>query len=115
MLDKFIEASAKEAFPELFKRDEHFHPIEKYRERVNPDALTDDWLTNSTTYIYKVGVYIVMDDNKMDWLYAFYGYQRRKTSGFEFLGYLQFPQGENDDMSRTFDSIFDMVKQTIGD
>ncbi len=115
MLDEFIKVSAQEAFPELFARNEHFHPIEKYRERVNRDALSDDWLKNRTTYIYKVGVYIVMDDNKMDWLYAFYGMQRRETGGFEFLGYLNFPQGENDDMARTFDSIFDMIKNSIGD
>lgn len=114
MLDDFIQAQAKEVFPELFDETESFHPNTVYRETVSPDALTDDWLKNNTTYIYKVGVYIVMDDNKMDWLYAFYGYQRREHGGFEFLGYLNFPQGENDDMKSTFGSIFDHINSIIG-
>jgi hypothetical protein len=114
MLDEFIRKNAKEVFPELFDRTDYFQPNEKYRETVNPDALSDDWLQNNTTYIYKVGVYLVYDSNKMDWLYAFYGYQRYEKGGMAFLGYLQFPQGENDDMSRTFTTIFKHIDTTIG-
>ena len=114
MLEDFIQAQAKEVFPELFDEAEYFHPIKVYRESANPDALSDDWLENRTTYIYKVGVYIVHDDNKMDWLYAFYGYQRYEKGGFQFLGYLNFPRGENDDMERTFGTIFKHINTTIG-
>lgn len=113
MLDKFVQEKAKELFPDLFEHSEYFHPNEMWRESVNPDALSGDWLENDTTYIYKVGTYIVSDDNKMDWLYAFYGYQRQEDSGFEFLGYLHFPQGENDDMDRTFNSIINHITATI--
>jgi len=113
MLDKFIMVEAEKLFPELFLRAEYFNPIEIYRETVNAEALGDSWLENQTTYIYKVGVYIIYDENKMDWLQAFYGYQRYEKSGFEFLGYLKFPNGENDDMQRTLESIVRLINNTI--
>ncbi len=113
MLDKFIKVEAKRLFPYLFERDKYFHPTEVWRETVTPEALDDSWLESDTTYIYKVGTYIVSDDNKMDWLFAFYGYQRYENGGLEFLGYLHFPQGENDDMDSTFKSISNHITAII--
>lgn len=113
MLDKFIKNEASKLFPDLFGRSEWFHPHEMWRSSVNPDALDGSWLESKTTYIYKVGTYIVSDDNKLDWLFAFYGYQRSKNGDYEFLGYLHFPRGENDDMTNTFQSIVRHITTTI--
>jgi hypothetical protein len=72
----------------------------RYAEDVNPDALTDAWLEKQTSYIWKVGVLVLADNNKLDWAYAFIGHER-EPGKHEFIGFLQFQDGENDDPGRS--------------
>lgn len=72
----------------------------EYREDLNPDALTDAWLKNETSYIYKVGVLSLIDANKCDWIHLVIGIQRGKDSRVEIIGKLSFTDGENDDPGR---------------
>lgn len=70
----------------------------RYRENVNKDALSEDWLKSRTSYIYKVGVLCAIDANKCDWAYAVIGTQRSENSPVQIIGTLHFEEGENDDM-----------------
>jgi hypothetical protein len=80
--------------------NDFFTPIVSYVEDVNDDALSDDWLANGTSYIWKVGVLSVADGNKRDWAYLFIGHHRDQHHGFEFIGRLNWADGENDDPAR---------------
>ena len=46
-----------------------------YKEDVNKDALTDDWIENRTSFIYKVGVLTAIDSNKCDFIHIVIGTQ----------------------------------------
>ena len=82
----------------------------EYSEDVNEDANTDAWLENRTSYVYKVGVLCAIDSNKLDWIYAAIGTQRKDGSGFEIKGTFHFERGENDDVGRVIKRALDCMK-----
>lgn len=77
---------------------DQYRDTAQYAENVNPDALTDKWIESNTSYIWKVGVLVVADPNKCDWVYLYIGHQRQPSAGFEFIGKLYWRDGENDDI-----------------
>lgn len=81
-----------------------------YAEDVNPDALSDDWLENRTSYIYKVGVLTAIDANKCDWVEVVIGCQRSENSDIEIKGVLNFQDGENDDIGRVLERTINLLK-----
>ena len=82
----------------------------RYSENINPDALSDDWLENRTSYIYKVGVLVATDSNKCDFAHVAFGSMRDDQSEPQLKGYLYFEEGENDDMGRTIQRAFEMMQ-----
>ena len=75
--------------------------IVSYRENVNPYAIDGDkWLETNTSFIWKVGVLSVADGNKRDWCLLFMAQQRSPEHEFEFIGKLEWSDGENDDPGR---------------
>ena len=89
--------------------DESYYSFD-YSEDVNKDALSDKWLHNRTSYIYKVAVLAAIDSNKCDYAHVVIGTQRSDDSEPEIKGYFYFADGENDDMGRTIQRAFDMLK-----
>jgi len=89
--------------------DEDWTVLE-YSEDVNKDALSDDWLENRTSFIYKVGVLCAIDRNKCDWVYVVIGTQRGENSKPEVKGTFYFNKGENDDIGRVIKRAFDCMK-----
>jgi len=85
-----------------------------YREDVNKDALSRDWLDKGTSYIYKVAIVLAIDSNKCDWVYAAIGTQRGDKSSPICLGTLHFAEGENDDMGRTIKRALELMQYTHG-
>ena len=83
-----------------------------YMEDVNPDALSDDWLENDTSYIYKVATLCAIDANKCDWVHVAIGTQRFENSEMEVKGVFYFSRGENDDMGRVVDRAFKLLQNT---
>ena len=81
-----------------------------YSEDTNTDALSDEWLDNRTSYIYKVGVLCAIDSNKCDWAYIAIGTQRTDQHAPEVKGVFHFNQGENDDMGRVMDRAMNMIR-----
>lgn len=73
-----------------------------YLENKNDDALTDAWLENRTSYIYKVGVMTAIHSNKSGIAHIVIGVQRGGGEKFapELKGYFYFSKGENDDMGQ---------------
>jgi len=59
----------------------------QYSEDVNTDALSDDWLENRTSYIYRVGVLCAIDANKCDWVHIAIGTQRVIDRAFKLIQY----------------------------
>lgn len=82
----------------------------KYSEDINKDALTDDWLENNTSYIYKVGVLLAIDYNKCDWVNIAIGTQRYENSNVELKGTFNFNKGENDDIGSVIDRAVNLIK-----
>lgn len=72
---------------------------ERYTEHDNPAALTDAWLENSSSYIWRVGVLTRIDNNKADWMHVWIGHERRPGKT-EYIGHLHYADGENDDPGR---------------
>jgi len=81
-----------------------------YSENKNNDALTDAWLNNRTSYIYKVGVMAAIDRNKCDFAHVVIGTQRGENSEPELKGYFYFNEGENDDMGRVIERAFKLLQ-----
>ena len=81
-----------------------------YSENENRDALTNDWLDNKTSYIYKVGVLCAIDSNKCDFVHVVIGSQRAEYSEAEFKGYFYFKDGDNDDMGKTLERALEVMK-----
>lgn len=81
-----------------------------YSEDINKDALSDKWLTNRTSYIYKVAVLTAIDRNKCDYAHVVIGTQRNDESDHEIKGYFHFCRGENDDMGKTIERAVSMLK-----
>lgn len=82
----------------------------KYSEDVNPDALSDDWLKNETSYIHKVATLCAIDANKCDWVYIVIGVQRTEGSNMKVKGMFYFDEGENDDIGRVIERAMRMLK-----
>lgn len=82
----------------------------KYSEDVNNDALSEDWLENRTSYIYKVGVLAAIDSNKCDFVHVAIASMRGENSMSEIKGYFHFDKGENDDMGRTIERAFKLLQ-----
>lgn len=107
VLQDFLEAEAAKG--SRFGKD-WTHTV--YDEHTNKDALTDrDWLENGTSWIWRVGVLLLIDANKADWFEAYIGTQRDDQSWRkpEFIGCLKFAGGENDDPRRVMDRALDML------
>jgi hypothetical protein len=85
---------------ELTPQWNHWLVDTSYQEDVNPDALSDAWLDNDTSYIWKVGVLAVLDGNKRDWVHLFVGHHREPQEQCEFVGHFSWRDGENDDIAR---------------
>ena len=92
-LHKFLEAKADEIAP--LHRD--YPDCRQYAVSENDDALTDAWLENRTSYIWRVGVLAQWDSNKCDWMRLFIGHERNPDQ-LEFIGCLYWQDGENDDV-----------------
>lgn len=69
---------------------------ERYTEHDNPAALTDAWLENNSSYIWRVGVLTRIDNNKADWMHVWIGHERHPGKT-EYIGHLHYADGENDD------------------
>ena len=82
----------------------------EYSEDTNVDALSDDWLENRTSYIYKIGVLAAIDSNKCDFVHVVIASIRDENSTPEIKGYFHFDKGENDDMGRTIDRAFKLLQ-----
>ena len=106
-----MEQFLKRHLKSISKIDDYFTSW-KYSENVNPDALSNDWLENRTSYIYKVGVLCAIDANKCDWVHIAIGTQRRQNSEMEVKGVFYFNEGENDDMGRVIDRAFQLIQNT---
>ena len=81
-----------------------------YSENNNKDALTNEWLDNQTSFIYKVSVMVAIDNNKCDFAHVVIGVQRSEKSQPELKGYFYFSGGENDDMGRVIDRAFKLLQ-----
>ena len=80
---------------------------------VNPDAINgDDWLENDTSYIYEIGVLTLIDSNKCDFIHVFIGQRRSADTAPEFIGYLYWRDGENDDPARTLQRVRKLLAST---
>lgn len=97
-LKEFLLNKAREIRPEIF--DETWPDVLRYSENINPDAINGEaWLKNKTSYIWKVGVLATWDSNKFDYSTVFIGHEREPGRS-EFIGYLHWADGENDDIGR---------------
>lgn len=83
-----------------------------YSEDINIDALSNDWLENGTSYIYKVATLCAIDANKCDWVYIAIGTQREENSEMEVKGSFYFNEGENDDMGSVIDRAVKLLRFT---
>lgn len=87
-------------YPAMKGYDDDGYYSWQYQESVNKDALTEDWLENRTSCIYKVGVLCAIDSNKCDFVHIAIGTQRDDVCEPEIKGSFYFSEGENDDMGR---------------
>jgi hypothetical protein len=79
----------------------------KYVENISPLAIKEnEWLDANTSWIYKVGVLVVGDTNKMDWVTVYIAKQRNEREDYDLIGKLYFNQGENDDMSKVLARVY---------
>lgn len=83
--------------------------LQRYTESVNPDALSEAWLDNRTTYIWKVGVLSLIDSNKADFARIYIGHHRAPARPVELIGMLNWQDGENDDIGRSLRRYVDTV------
>ena len=100
----------------LTKQLKELHTLENeytswdYQENINPDALSEDWLKNGTSYIYKVGVVTAIDNNKCDWVHVIIGVQRKFNSTPEVKGSFYFCNGENDDIKNVIKRSVELMR-----
>lgn len=94
----------------LKKVDDPQYYFFRYAENVNNDALSDKWLENRISYIYKVAVLTAIDKDKCDYAHVVIGTQRADRSEPELKGYFYFSEGENDDIGRVIERAFDLLK-----
>jgi hypothetical protein len=99
-LRTFLASKAAELLPQLSFAMETEGVTVRYEEDVNPDALTRAWLDNRTSYIWKVGVLTLADNNKLDWIHVLIGHER-EPGKLELVGRFDYEDGENDDPARS--------------
>lgn len=107
----FLLEQLRDKFPE-FKKHEDLHNFQ-YVENVNEDADSDTWLEKGTSFIHTIGILAAVDSNKLDWAYFAIGQKRMSHSKPILIGFLEFPQGENDDITRTIKRINKIFKHTF--
>lgn len=61
-----------------------------YSEDVNNDALSEDWLENRTSYIYKIAVLTAINSNKCDYVHVVIASMRGENTTPEIKGYFYF-------------------------
>lgn len=103
-LEQFLRTKADELAP----IDEDWPDCRSFKLNENPDALSDDWLTSQTSYIWRVGVLAQWDSNKCDYARIFVGHER-EPGKLEFIGMLHYQDGENDDIGRSLQRIVDVA------
>lgn len=81
----------------------------RYKESINKDALTEAWLENRTSYIWKVGVLTLIDNNKADFIHVAIGTQRMPQASPVVVGYFHFKEGENDDPTRVIERAVNLL------
>lgn len=110
-LEQFLRKFAEEKYPHHFETVEFsgtkYQDVKEYHEDVNPDALTDAWLDNGTSYIYKVGTLAIIDWNKADYVRVVIGILRDERRLPEVVGEFYFHDGENMDIGR-------VIKRAVG-
>lgn len=82
-----------------------------YHEDVNPDALDGDkWIENETSPIWKIGVIVLADSNKLDWASVFIAYEHEPGQQ-DFIGMLKWDGGENDFIGSSMKRAYELMKQ----
>lgn len=69
---------------------------------------------HSESHIWKVGVLLLVDANKADWITVGLAYQPHEKAKPIFAGSLHFPGGENDDAGRTLQRMLDLLCMYAG-
>ena len=90
--------------------DEKYYTFD-YKEDVNKDALTNDWLENRTSYIYKVGVLTAIDSNKCDFIHVVIGTQVTNDILTNYNGYKCVDDIKNSFTKETFDNNINLPKK----
>ena len=101
------------AQPVIDEANDYFGGFVKYLENVNIDALSNDWLENRTSFIWKVGILYIVDANKADWVYIYIGHQRDDKTPPDFIGSLHYNEGENDDIYRCLKRYINLFDENI--
>lgn len=96
---------------QIGREDEQYYYF-VYNENNNRDALSDLWLENNTSYIYKVGILAAIDRNKCDFVKIAIASQRSEKSQAKIIGFFDFDNGENDDIGRTIDRAVKLIQWT---
>lgn len=109
-MEEFLKLEVNKMFPHYF--DDEACVNVAYEEDVNPDAASDAWLESCTSFIYKIGVLSVVDANKCDFATVFIGHQRTPGAKPEFIGYLNWSDGENDDPKRSLARYVKLIQQS---
>ena len=104
-----MEQFLKDELKRIFQFDEDWTHWE-YNEHLNTDAISDAWIENNNSFIYRVGVLSAIDSNKCDWVHVIIGVERSKDTKFKVIGEFHFNQGENDDIGRVMDRSFYLIK-----
>ena len=99
-MEEFLKEKLRSSYDIYEDEEEGYGAFWKYSEDVNEDALTNAWLDNRTSFIYKVGVLCAIDSNKCDFAYIAIGVQRKDFYEPELKGIFCFDEGENDDIAR---------------
>lgn len=96
-----IEAMLRDMADKIAPLDPDWPDSRAFAMDENPDALGEDnkWLASETSYIWRVGVLAQWDSNKCDHARLFIGHERAPNQ-HEFIGFLYWHDGENDDIAR---------------
>ncbi|KKM83681.1 hypothetical protein LCGC14_1306930 [marine sediment metagenome] len=92
-MQEMLKAEAAKHWPHLGTTPTLAFPV--YREHIEKNH--KDPVGHNCSFFYKVGVYAVLDGNKMDYADVYIGIQRDPEDPPRLLGRLDFSDGENDD------------------
>lgn len=81
--------------------------IERYQQDIEPRYR--EYLKHDVSWIYKVSVLALIDANKCDFVTVHFGLQRHENAQLVYLGYLDFPDGENMDIGRVLVRLMDCL------